>query len=216
MTAAQAQDAGASQSRDVPLPAVSGDGAASQTADPQTAVAPPSSLIRGSSSKKPSFARKIFKGIDKQVQNAVAFVAGDATLPPDVDDSASWPFMPDRRAQPLYRIVWNDGQVSSIIPRTDGGFSIVGGDAGGTNLMPVSGGFAIMGRGGDYGMMTREPGGGFRIMSADGSLTSIAPRAGGGYYLSNGQGELGTIVPGPGGSRYGFGAEKNFFSFQIP
>ena len=183
---------------------------------PQSAVPPPSSQIQGSTQKKPKLANKIFRGIDNQVQNAVSFVAGDATLPPSVDDNASWPFLPARHKRAVYKIIWNDGQTSSIIPRPDGGFTIVGGDAGGTNLMPMQGGFAIMGRGGDFGTMTREPGGGFRIMSADGNYTSVTPRPGGGYVLSNAQGAMGTVVPGPGGSHYSFGSERNFFSFQIP
>jgi len=189
---------------------------AGTTTSSQTAVPPSSSQIQGSTQKKPELAKKIFRGIDNQVKNAVAFVAGDASLPPSVDDNASWPFLPARHKRAVYKIMWNDGQTSSIIPRPDGGFTIVGGDAGGTNLMPVQGGFAIMGRGGDFGTMTREPGGGFRIMSADGTLTSVTPRPGGGYCLSNAQGAMGTVVPGPGGSHYGFGSERNFFSFQIP
>lgn len=179
--------------------------------------APPLSGVQGTTQKKPKLARRIFSGLDHQIQNAVSFVAGDASLPPSVDDNASWPFLPDRGQKSLYRIIWDDGTTSSIVPRPDGGYSIIGGDAGGTNFMPLSGGgFAIAGRGGDFGTMMPSPGGGFRIMSADGTLTSVVPRSGGGYYLTNAHGELGTIVPGPGGSRYGFGSERSFFSFSIP
>jgi hypothetical protein len=135
----------------------------------------------------------------------------DASLPPTVEQNPSWPFPASHHSTAVYRIVWTDGSTSNVIPRTDGGYDIRGGDANGTTLIPTGTDYVIATGDGNFATMQHLPTGGYHILTGDGTFLSITPRTTGDFSISNTNGQIGTIVPVTHTQRSGFGSANSLF-----